>query len=288
MKLVTFTVAGRTAIGAVDGDGIIVLGKVDPQLDIDMLTLLQGGDELMARARSAAASGSTLYRLDEVKLEAPVLKPGKILAIGMNYAKHAEEARRLGAQVPDKQLWFNKQTTCVNGPYEPIDLPRVSDKLDYEAELALVIGKRCRHVTVEEAPSVIAGYTICNDVSVRDWQQHSPTFTLGKSFDTHGPMGPWLVTADEIGDPHTLDLKCFVNGELRQSSNTNDLIADCYDQIAYLSTAFTLEPGDILVTGTPSGVGVAMNPPQFLKEGDVVRCEIEKIGFIENRVVAES
>lgn len=287
MKLVTFTIDGTTKIGVVKDDAVIDLAQADKALAIDMLTLLQGGDELMERAKKAAESSEVHYQLKDVKLEAPVLKPGKILAIGMNYAKHADEARKLGVTVPDKQLWFNKQTTCVNGPYDGIDLPKVSDKLDYEAELALVIGKRCRHVSVEDASSVIAGYMICNDVSVRDWQMHTSTFTMGKSFDTHGPMGPYLVTADEIADPHTLDLKCFVNGELRQSSNTNDLIADCYDQIAYLSTAFTLEPGDILVTGTPSGVGVAMDPPQFLKLGDVVRCEVEKLGHIENTVVAE-
>ena len=287
MKLVTFSHAGATNIGVVSGDGIIDLSKVDSSLDIDMLSLLQGGEALMDRARQAAKSGEPHYQLNDVKLEAPVPNPGKILAIGMNYAKHAEEARAKGVVVPEKQFWFNKQTTCVTGPYDPIDLPRVSDKLDYESELAFVIGTRCRHVSIEDAASVIAGYTICNDVSVRDWQMHTTTFTIGKSFDTHGPLGPWLVTPDEIGDPHNLDIKCFVNGELRQSSNTKELIHNCFAQIAYLSTAFTLAPGDIISTGTPSGVGMAMDPPQFLKVGDVVRCEVEKIGYIENTVIAE-
>jgi 2-keto-4-pentenoate hydratase/2-oxohepta-3-ene-1,7-dioic acid hydratase in catechol pathway len=287
MKLATFAVDGASRIGAVIESGIVDLARVDAQLDVDMPGLLQGGEESMRRARDAAGSAAPHYALDEVVLRAPVLKPGKILAIGMNYARHAQEAREMGMAVPDKQLWFNKQTTCINGPYDPIELPRVSQMLDYESEMALVIGRRCRHVAAENAAAVIAGYTICNDVSVRDWQTHTPTFTMGKSFDTHGPMGPWLVTPDEVGDPHKLDISCFVNGEKRQSSNTSDLIHNCFEQIAYLSTAFTLEPGDVLVTGTPEGVGVAMKPPRFLKVGDVVRCEVEKIGHIENVVIAE-
>lgn len=288
MKLITFTESATTRVGAVVDDKVIDLGSADSRLNIDMLTLLQGGEPLMALAQETVRTAEPSYFLSDVRLEAPILRPGKILAIGMNYKAHADEARALGIEVPEKQLWFNKQITCINGPYDPIDLPKVSDKLDYEAELALVIGKRCRHVSLEDAPSVVAGYMVCNDVSVRDWQKHTPTFTIGKSFDTHGPMGPYLVTTDEITDPHDLDIKCFVNGELRQSSNTSDLIHTCYEQIVYLSQAFTLEPGDILVTGTPSGVGVAMTPPVFLKEGDVVRCEVEGIGFIENTVVPEA
>ena len=184
-------------------------------------------------------------------------------------------------------IFFNKQTTCVTGPHDPIHLPRVSPLLDYEGELAFVIGRRCRHVSRERAAEVIAGYLVVNDVSVRDWQLRTPTMTMGKSFDTHGPMGPWLVTADEIGDPHALELRTWVNGELRQHSNTRHLIYDCFAQVEHLSTAFTLEPGDVVTTGTPAGVGGAMSPPRFLGRGDVVRIEIEKIGSIENRVIEE-
>jgi 2-keto-4-pentenoate hydratase/2-oxohepta-3-ene-1,7-dioic acid hydratase in catechol pathway len=163
----------------------------------------------------------------------------------------------------------------------------VSPLLDYEGELGFVIGRRCRHVPRDRAHEVIAGYLVVDDVTVRDWQLRVPTWTLGKSFDTHGPIGPWIVTPDEIGDPHALDLRTWVNGELRQHSNTKQLIFDCFAQVEHLSTAFTLEPGDIISTGTPSGVGGAMQPPRFLVAGDVVRVEIERIGHIENRVIAE-
>jgi len=154
-------------------------------------------------------------------------------------------------------------------------------------ELGVVIGQRCRHVTREQARSVIAGYTVCNDFTLRDWQLRSPTMTIGKSFDTTGPCGPWLVTGDEIADPHDLPMRLLVNGELRQSESTSGMVNDIYDQIAYLSTVMTLEPGDLIATGTPSGVGIAMSPQVFLKVGDVVRAEIDGIGFIENQVIAE-
>lgn len=286
MKLATFTKDGQTKIGAVTDDAMVELGRVDPTLDISMLELLVGGDALMERARKAAAQDPH-YGLSDVKLEAPVPRPGKMLAIGLNYKAHVAEAVAAGMQIPEHQLWFNKQTTCVTGPYDPIDKPIVSDALDYECEMAFVIGKRCRHVKTEEAIGVIAGYMVSNDVTVRDYQRHTPTFTIGKSFDTHGPTGPWLVTPDEVGNPENLDLKCFVNGELRQHSNTNDLLYTCADMIAYLSSAFTLEPGDIILSGTPAGAGFVFDPPKFLKVGDVVRCEIEKLGHIENKVVIE-
>jgi 2-keto-4-pentenoate hydratase/2-oxohepta-3-ene-1,7-dioic acid hydratase in catechol pathway len=188
---------------------------------------------------------------------------------------------------PGVPVFFNKQTTCVVGPGDDVHLPRVSSLLDYEGELGFVIGRRCRHVPRDRAAEVIAGYVVVNDVSVRDWQLRTPTMTMGKSFDTHGPMGPWLVTPDEVGDPHALELRTWVNGELRQHSNTRQLIFDCFAQVEHLSTAFTLEPGDVVTTGTPSGVGGAMQPPRFLVVGDVVRVEIERVGRIENRVVAE-
>lgn len=189
--------------------------------------------------------------------------------------------------MPDTQVWFNKQVSCVNGPFDPVHMPRVSDKLDYEAELGVVIGKRCRHVSVAEARSVIAGYLVCNDVSVRDWQRRSATMTLGKSFNTTGPIGPWIVTDDEVADPHALTLRMLVNGKLRQEISTGEMVFNIYEQIAYLSTVMTLEPGDLLATGTPSGVGAAMEPPSWLQIGDVMRVEIDGIGHIENLVVAE-
>lgn len=279
MKLATFTHAGRTRIGRVDGDRILDLTAAG--LPGDMLGLLEGGAELMQRA--AAASGASLA-LADVTLSAPVLRPPKILAVGLNYKDHIEET---GLETPKFPMFFNKQSTAAHGPYTPFHLPRVSDKLDYEGELGFIIGRRCRHVPRARAHEVIAGFTVCNDVSVRDWQMRAQTFTLGKSFDTHAPFGPYLVTSDEVGDPHTLDLKTWVNGELRQNSNTRHLVFDCYEQIETLTAAFTLEPGDLVLTGTPSGVGIGFDPKRFLKAGDVVRIEIAKLGHIENAVVAE-
>ncbi len=188
---------------------------------------------------------------------------------------------------PKHQTWFNKQVTCVNGPYDDIHLPRVSNTLDYEGELAIIIGARGRHVRGPAVRQMIAGFTVCNDVSVREWQLRAFTATLGKSFDTHGPLGPWIVTADELPNVHKLFLRTWVNGELRQDGNTSDLIYRFGEMIEELTTVFTLEPGDILTTGSPAGVGGARQPPVYLQSGDVVRVEIEGIGHIENRVVPE-
>jgi 2-keto-4-pentenoate hydratase/2-oxohepta-3-ene-1,7-dioic acid hydratase in catechol pathway len=284
MKLVTFTHGTKTRIGVVTGDGIVDLAGAAPGLPHDMLGFLAAGADALAAARQAEAGTSARLRLAEVHLEAPVPRPPKFLAIGLNYADHVKES---GFEPPPVPVFFNKQSTCVVGPYQPIHLPRVSPLLDYEGELAFVIGRRCRHVRREYAADVIAGYLVVNDVSVRDWQLRTPTMTMGKSFDTHGPMGPWLVTADEIDDPHALELRTWVNGELRQHANTRQLIFDCFAQVEHLSTAFTLEPGDVITTGTPSGVGGAMQPPRFLTAGDVVRIEIEGIGHIENHVIEE-
>lgn len=283
MKLATFTHHGETRIGVVHGDSIVDLAAAAPGLPRDMVGFLEAGDGAMARAREASA-GAASIPLGEVQLRAPVLRPGKILAIGLNYRDHVEES---GMALPEHQTWFNKQRTCVQDPYGTINLPSVSTMLDYEAEMCFVIGKRCKHVPKERAHEVIAGYFVGNDVSVRDWQLRTNTWQIGKSFDTHGPIGPWIVTPDEVGDPHALDIRCWVNGELRQNSNTRHLIFNCFDEIAHLTQAFTLEPGDVIFTGTSGGVGVAMKPPVFLKAGDVVKVEIEKLGAIENRVVPE-
>lgn len=285
MKLVTYKHHGKTSIGKVEGDQVIDLPRNDAALPDTMLALLQAGPNAMARARDVR--GRHAVAVSEVELLAPLANPSKFLAIGMNYRKHVEEAARVGVQTPSTQVWFNKQVSCINGPFGDVHLPAVSDKLDYEVELCAVIGRRCRHVSREEAGAVIAGYMVCNDVSVRDWQLATQTMTIGKSFDTCGPTGPWIVTPDEIGDPHALRLRMWVNGELRQDDETGSMIHDIYAQIAHLSTAFTLEPGDLLATGTPSGVGVAMSPPAYLRVGDVMRADIEGIGTIENRVVAE-
>ena len=284
MRLVTFTHQGSTRIGAVDGDAVVDLAAAVPALPRDMIGFLSAGAPALAAARGAIASAKARIPLADVRLDAPVPRPGKFLAIGLNYADHVAES---GMEKPWVPVFFNKQATCVVGPSAAVHLPRASSLLDYEGELAFVIGRRCRHVPRDRAAEVIAGYTVVNDVSVRDWQLRTPTMTMGKSFDTHGPMGPWLVTPDEVGDPHALELRTWVNGELRQHSNTKQLIFDCFAQVEHLSTAFTLEPGDVITTGTPAGVGGAMKPPRFLVAGDVVRIEIERIGTLENRVVPE-
>jgi 2-keto-4-pentenoate hydratase/2-oxohepta-3-ene-1,7-dioic acid hydratase in catechol pathway len=225
------------------------------------------------------------HALEDIHLLAPV-RPRKYLAIGLNYADHIAES---GMEAPGYPVFFNKQITCIVGPHDDVHMPRVSSLLDYEGELAIVIGRRCRHVPVKRAHEVIAGYTIANDVSVRDWQIRTPTMTMGKSFDTHGPLGPWLVTPDELGDPHDLPIRTYVGDELRQNGNTREMIYNCYQQIAHLSAAFTLEPGDVIATGTPAGIGAVRQPfPEgLLKVGDVVRVEIDGIGELRNTVVEE-
>ena len=200
-----------------------------------------------------------------------------------NYRLHAEETRSALPKVP---LVFTKQQTCASGPFDDIHAPPESALLDYEGELGIVIGKKCRRVKKADAEDYIAGYCIVNDVSLRDWQARGApaSFTMGKSWDTHGPMGPAIVTKNEVGDPHQLTLKTWVNGELRQNSSTNDLIFNCFDIIEFISTALTLQPGTVIPTGTPSGVAAAMETPAWLTPGDIVKVEIEKLGFIETRL----
>lgn len=278
MKLVTFLHKGKQMTGAVAGDGII------PAAIRHMTDLLASGHNALQPLRESMDKNSDHIPLSEVTLLAPVPRPGKYFGVSLNYADHIEET---GLDRPEYPTFFTKQSTCVIGPGDPIHRPRVSEKLDYEGELGIIIGRRCRHVTKKQARNIIGGYTICNDVSVRDWQMRSHTWTLGKSFDTHGPVGPWIVTPDEIGDPHQLDIRTWVNDDLRQSFNTKHLIFDCYDLVEYLSTVMTLEPGDIIATGTSSGVGVKMKPRGYMKAGDRVRVEIEKIGVLENPVIEE-
>lgn len=283
MQLARFTVDSRTRLGKVAGDQVIDLTDVAAEAGDSMRVLLERLESLRPAIEAAS---SPAYRLAEVTLEAPITDPRKFLAIGMNYQAHADEAAAAGIAIPTSQLWFNKQVTCITGPYADVDVPSSApDMVDYEAELGVVIGKRCRHVSRDDARSVIAGYVVCNDVTARDWQFRSPTYTLGKSFDTHGPIGPWITTDDQVSDPHALMMTLSLNGEERQRSSTGDMIYDIFDQIAYLTQVMTLEPGDVIATGTPAGVGIASS--RFMKPSDVVRVEIEGLGAIENRFVDE-
>lgn len=282
MKLSRFLDGEVTHLAVVKDDHLVPLDGLGFST---MMELIKGGQSALSQIAAFVDRGPPVRPLEGARLIHPLERPGKYLAIGMNYRKHVAEAERLGVKPPSHQYWFNKQTSCIAGPFDSID-PGVSEKLDYECELGVVIGTSAKHVTRDNALSHVFGYLVANDVSARDWQHHSPTFTMGKSFDTHGPIGPWIVTADEIPDPQTLDLRCWVNGTLRQENNTSEMIYTVAEQIEYLSTAFTLEPGDLLATGTPEGVGAAMQPPVFLAPGDVVRCEIERIGAIENAVAA--
>lgn len=283
MKLITFTHDRQTRIGAVVDD-TVVDSLTCPGLPTAMIDFLKAGDAALTAMQQRIDSGAGRIPLSEVALDAPVPRPGKYLAISLNYANHIAET---GRDRPEYPSFFTKQSSCVIGHGAAIHRPKVSDKLDYEGELAFVIGKTCRHVPVSEAHRVIAGFTIANDVSVRDWQARSPTMTVGKSFDTAGPLGPWLVTQDEIDDPHNLTLKTWVDDELRQHANTGQMLFNCYEMVAYLSQAMTLEPGDVIATGTPAGVGVKMQPRGYLKPGQTVRVAIVGIGVLANPVIDE-
>jgi 2-keto-4-pentenoate hydratase/2-oxohepta-3-ene-1,7-dioic acid hydratase in catechol pathway len=283
MKLVTFSDAKGRRVGVVHGEGVVDLSRADADLPRDMIALIQEWPRVRSVVERAGTRAAD-FPLKSVKLHAPVPRPGKIMAIGLNYADHVAES---GMKTPEQQIWFSKMPSSVTGPYDPIQLPKVSSALDYEVEMVAIIGRGGRHISKAHAADAVFGYCAGNDVTVRDWQFKTPQWVLGKSFDTHAPFGPWIVTADEIGDPHTLGVRCFVNGEKRQDSNTKHLVFNVFDQIEELSKAMTLEPGDAIFTGTPGGVGVAMKPPVFLKVGDVVRVEVDKIGAIEATVAAE-
>lgn len=287
MKLATYTYRSVTSLGRVEGDRVVDLSAALPPGCSTMLDCLRAGRALLEELETVRPVDGRALPLSEVRLEAPLANPSKFLAIGLNYQDHLQEVLARGGKAPESQLWFNKQVSCITGPFDPVHKPGVSDRLDYEGELGVVIGKRCRHVKAENALDVIAGYVVMNDVTARDWQRKSPTWTLGKSFDTHGPFGPWIVTPRDIPDPQALTLRLWVNGELRQQISTAKMVYTVAEQIAYLSTVMTLEPGDLLATGTGSGAGWGMDPPRFLVPGDVVRVEIDGIGYIENRVTDE-
>jgi acylpyruvate hydrolase len=289
MKLVTFAHQGETHIGALVARGgrtvVLDFNRAQPGLPADMTEFLKAGEPAWALAKSALAAAGKRERYcvpeAEATLLAPVPRPGKIICLGHNYRDHA------GGALPAHPIIFAKYSNVVIGPNQPIVYPRIRIEMDYEAELAVVIGKRVRYTTEERALECVAGYTIFNDMTARDYQNLTSQWTLSKSFDTFGPMGPALVTADEIPEPGALELSLSLNGQEMQRSNTRHLIFSIPFVIAYLSQAMTLEPGDVIATGTPGGIGSMRQPPVYMKPGDEVRVVIEKLGELVNCVVAE-
>lgn len=284
MKLCRYARAGEARLGLIVDGAVMDIADALPDAPRDMTDLIASWDawrDALAALERAPSAGRPL---PEIELLAPIRRPGKILAMGLNYADHIGE---MGSEPPEHQVWFCKQPTSVNAPFAPIQMPKVSTAIDYEAEMVAVIGRGGRHVSKADAPSAVFGYCTGNDVSVRDWQMQTPQWMIGKSFDTHAPFGPWITTADEVGDPHALGIRAVVNGEVRQNSNTRHLVFNTFDQVEHLSHAMTLEPGDLIYTGTPGGVGMAMQPPQFLKAGDRVRIEIDRLGAIEGVMTPE-
>ncbi|MGA2952977.1 MAG: fumarylacetoacetate hydrolase family protein [Caulobacteraceae bacterium] len=285
MKLATFERGSAPQLGAVVDGAIVPLNAEAPGRPADMTGLIAAWPTVEAEVRRIAEAKRNATPLDQVRLLAPIRRPGKIMAIGLNYADHIAESN-LGA--PEHQVWFSKATTSANGPYDPIQVPKVSQTLDYEAELVAVVGQGGRHISHEQAPDAIFGFCCGNDATERAWQHRTPQWVLGKSFDTHAPFGPWITTIDEVADPHALAIRCLVNGEVRQESNTCHLVFNIWDQVEHLSQAMTLEPGDLIFTGTPGGIGAAMKPMRFLKDGDRVRVEIESLGALDNPCADEA
>ncbi|MEM9841200.1 MAG: fumarylacetoacetate hydrolase family protein [Pseudomonadota bacterium] len=268
---------------------IVDLNAADPAIPTNMVDLLNGGDAMLTKADAAIKLGQKTVEYDPNTLLSPILMPPKILAVGLNYMDHFDELpapvkQRVGGKPPDRPIIFNKQNTSVTGPYSPVKRPIESKEFDWEGELGVVIGKTCRRVKADRAFDVIAGYTIVNDLTIRDWQKATPTMTMGKSWDTHCPMGPCIVTRDEIEDPEDLRVVLSVDGKVHQDFNTGDMLFNIATQIEHLSTAFTLVPGDVIATGTSAGVATFQPGQPYLREGQTCRVEIERIGFIENKV----
>ena len=277
MKWVNICTENGVRAGLVQGDEVLLSSATD---------IAQLLPDLDAAAAEAGSAGRVAF--DPKAILQPILHPRKILAIGLNYAAHVEESVSfIKNTAPSVQKWFNKQSTAANGPYAPVELPVVSDQLDYEAEIVVIIGKTGRHVPEDRAHELIAGYCCGCDYSVRDWQRASQTMIMGKGFDSHAPFGPCLVTPDEIEDFGALEVSSFVNGERRQRGFAREMIFSIPQQIAHLTEAFTLEPGDVIFTGTPAGVGAGFEPPKWLKAGDKVRIEVPGLGHLENEIVAE-
>ncbi|MBV9035157.1 MAG: fumarylacetoacetate hydrolase family protein [Acidobacteriaceae bacterium] len=285
MRLLTFEADGKVRPGVLlETNGIFDLSTAGFASMLDIIEANSGNPQKLQELLTKA-SADTAYSLGTVKLLAPIPKPRKLICVGLNYRDHATET---GSEIPSVPTIFNKFATSVIAPGENIILPKVSKSPDYEAEFAFIIGRGGRHIAAESWKEHVFGYTIVNDVSARDYQRATTQWLMGKTFDTFAPMGPWIVTADSIPDPHNLHIRLEINGETLQDSNTRELIFKIPDLIAFLSSVFTLEPGDIVSTGTPAGVGVARKPPRFLQPGDDVVVKIPAIGELRNPVVSET
>ncbi|XP_028313132.1 fumarylacetoacetate hydrolase domain-containing protein 2A [Gouania willdenowi] len=289
MRLVQFCRHGdegkiRVGVELGEGLGVVDVNAFDPSAPSTMRELLELGDDGLEYARRAEASGQFVLERAHVQLLSPVLAPEKVVCVGMNYQDHCLEQN---APIPKEPIIFSKFPSAITGPYDDIILPSESQEVDWEVEMAFVIGRRGKHIKEEDALSYVAGYTVANDVSARDWQmkKNGKQWLLGKTFDSFCPLGPALVTRDAVEDPHNLNIRCLVNGDTVQSSNTTQMIFKTAALVAWVSKFVTLTPGDVFLTGTPPGVGVFKNPPVFLKRGDVVECQIEQLGSIVNKVV---
>lgn len=291
MRLITFAHAGQDRLGALasynGAERVYDLNLLEPRLPPDMLAFLAGGQEALALAREAVAAARADQGLDPaaVQIKAPILRPGKIICIGQNYLAHAQESN---AGAPPFPIIFAKFANSVIGPGETIVVPNVIAQPDYEGELAVVIGRRGRNISEESALDYVAGYMPLHDVSARDWQMRTSQWVIGKTPDTFCPMGPAIVTADEIPDVQNLALRTIIGGEVLQEGHTSLMIFSVAHLIADMSQVMTLEPGDIIATGTPAGIGAARTPPRWLRTGDVVRIEIDGIGVLENPVIVEA
>lgn len=287
MRLITFRDERGVHLGALHGDGVVALDAVAP----DMLTLIDGGAAALDRARAELERAAEARPLDQLRLLAPIPRPRQnVICLGMNYAAHAIESMRARGrepQLPSHPVFFTKAPGAICGPDDDIPLdPRVTGQLDYEVELALVIGRGGKNIAAADALDHVFGYTIVNDISARDLQAQHQQFFKSKSLDRGCPIGPWIVTADEIPDPGALGIRLRLNGETRQDSHTGDLIFGIPALIESLSLGMTIEPGTLIATGTPSGVGLGRTPPEFLRPGDLIEAEIDRIGTLRNRVVA--
>jgi acylpyruvate hydrolase len=286
MRFVSFEEAGRTRVGVVDGDQVVALDAVLPGAPATLRQVIAQGVPADLAGRIAAAPAEARRDLGAVKLLIPVPDPGKVMCVGLNYHDHAEET---GQAVPEYPPLFMRCLTSLAAPGEPIIVPRCSEQLDFEAELTIVIGRRCRHVSEAEALDYVFGYTCMNEGSVRDYQRKSTQWTGAKNFDQTAPVGPWIVTADEVPPgAEGLRVRTILNGEVLQDASTSSMIFNVAQIVSTLSEVMTLEPGDLIPTGTPAGVGMGRTPPVWLKPGDTVSIDIEGVGVLTNPVAAEA